>query len=227
MVFFQAFKTGSLAGGFDKILQRPDNSSRIIAFFRKPVLPRMVKVSHYDAENFVVAFLAVSLNECCGFFEAFDATAIFMEYVNLVNFMFRRHIETGRTEQNIYYFGRKINSKALATNKNRPMPRFKHWHAEMTCIQSRLWLSQRAYCMTFLHVVFFESAETEFTRSYFLSSKRMKYVMIKVAEKSYRVVLDNVFETKLYSIVEKMFRKSNRKKEMVTTLWKQVFNVLL
>lgn len=48
--------------------------------------------SDYAAVDFVSPFFGVLVERCCGFLKSADITAIFSEYLDLANFMFRKNM---------------------------------------------------------------------------------------------------------------------------------------
>lgn len=64
-------------------------------FFRDAGLTGRLEASDYDAVDLVSLFLGALADEFCGLYKTAEVTKVFTQYVNNVNFVFKKFLDTG------------------------------------------------------------------------------------------------------------------------------------
>lgn len=87
--------------GFNVDLSKAGNSNRLTGLLDENELPGILQASDFDAADNVFSFLGALANSMCGLLCTAEVTCAMTEYVDMVNFVFRRHMDINWTVETI------------------------------------------------------------------------------------------------------------------------------
>ncbi|NJK52916.1 MAG: hypothetical protein HC936_08975 [Leptolyngbyaceae cyanobacterium SU_3_3] len=159
---------------------KPGNSSRLTGLFNENGLHGMLEASDYDAVDNVSPFLGAIVDSLCGLNSTAEVTKAMTEYVDMVNFVFRRHLNFEWTKETIVLLDRRIRSFKKA--------KFAFEKYQVSGMHTQKWHALDHLCEAIsdvggiesLHGGIYEASHKRFKLFYSRSSRRKRTAMDEI-----------------------------------------------